>query len=87
MHREKHSYAVALRMCADIPPEIYIMLAKLAILLTVELFCICCIITLMAIGNLEVATDNLGLSLSHRIILIDKTARKGESSSHFKGQE
>ena len=83
-------------MWADIPPQIYIMLAKLAVLLTVELFRICCMITLMAlkqdwestvIDNLEIATDNLCFPLCHHIMLIDKTARKGGSSSHFKDQE
>lgn len=73
-------------MCADIPPQIYIMLAKLVVLLTVELFRICSMIILMAlkqdwestvIDNLEIATDNLCLPLSHHIMLIDKAARKG----------
>jgi len=83
-------------MYADTPPQIYIMLAKLAILLTVELFRICCMIILMAFkqdwestvrSNLEIAIENLYSPLSHHIMLIDKTVRKGGSSSHFKDQE
>lgn len=57
---------------SDTEPQIYIVLAKQAILLTAELFHICSMITLMAlkqdwestvIDNLEIAIDNQCLSL------------------------
>lgn len=80
-------------MYADTPPQVYIILAKLAILLTVELFCICYVITLKAskqnwestvTGNLETAIDNVCLPLYHHIVLIDKTTKKWGASSYFK---
>lgn len=80
---------------SDTEPQIYIVLAKQAILLTAELFHICSMITLMAlkqdwestvIDNLEIAIDNQCLSLSHHKMSIDKTARMGVHPPFFKDQ-
>lgn len=80
---------------SDIQPQIYIVLAKQAILLTAELFRICCMITLMAfkqdrestvIDNLEIAIDNQCLPLCRHIMSVDKTARKGDRPPFFKDQ-
>lgn len=80
-------------MCADIPPQIYIFLAKIAISLTVELFCICCVVTLTAFkqdweptvtGRLEIAIDNLCFPLPSYNV---NRKNSQEGGSHFKDQE
>lgn len=92
--RGKNTAALWLSV-SDIQPQIHIVLAEEAVLLTVELFHICCMITLMAfkqdwestvIDNLEIAIDNQCLPLSHHTMSIDKTARVGVHPPFFKDQ-
>lgn len=78
-------------MCADPPHHIHIMLAKIVLLQTVVLSCICCMITLTGFkqdwdptvtGNLEIAIGNLCLPVSQQIMLRDKTAWKDGQGGH-----
>jgi len=75
------------------------MLAKIALLHTVGLSYICCVITLTAFkqdwvptvaDNLKIAIGNQCLPLSQQIMLTDKTAWKdgqGDHPSHCKDRE
>lgn len=88
---EKRSSTAALCVCADTPHQIHIMLAKIVLLQTVVLSCICCMITRTAFkqdwdptvtGNLEIAIGNLCLPASQQIMLRDKTAWKDGQGGH-----